>query len=272
MKAMPDVTHTYDIKTTFGVVRIYEWSSESTKTKIPMVLLPGRSSGTPMWANNLKDFIKTRTVYTIDALGDAGMSVQTSPLKTSEDQAQWVEEVCTALKLTKVHIVGHSFGGWSAANYASRYPSKVASVCLIEPVFTFQSIKPIIFLKSIPYSIKFLPKSWRQGLLKEIAGTDNIERSDPLARMIDDGAEYYVAKLPAPTQISQEQMRRWNFPVYVALGGKSAVHDSTKGWETAKNNIQSLSGKIWPEGTHSLPMEHSEEIDKEIVEFVDAID
>jgi pimeloyl-ACP methyl ester carboxylesterase len=34
-----------------------------------------------------------------------------------------------------VHLVGHSFGGWLAANYAVRDPERLASLSLLEPVF-----------------------------------------------------------------------------------------------------------------------------------------
>jgi hypothetical protein len=59
-------------------------------------------------------------------------------------------------------------------------------------------IKLIIILKSIPYNMRFLPKKWRQGLLKEISGSETIDTTDPVAKMIDDGANYYSSQLPMP--------------------------------------------------------------------------
>lgn len=270
MKSMPEPTYVYNVPTSFGTVRVYKWGSED-KTDIckPIVLLPGRSSGVPMWYLNINDFVNSRIVYAFDALGDAGMSVQTSPIKNSEEQSLWINEVLTELGLTKIHAVGHSFGGWLVANYASMFPERIESISLIEPVFTFQSIKPMIIIKSIPYNLKFLPKSWRQGLIKEIASTDNIDHLDPVARMIDAGTTNYIMKLPIPKQITKEQMQNWTFPVFLALAGKSPLHDSIKAIQVAKANVKNLKGKVWEYGTHSLPMEYSELIDEEIIDFMD---
>ena len=63
----PDMTA--DIDTDFGVVRVYEWHTPETKNSIPVVLIPGRSSGTPMWADNLAAFSSRHRVIAFDAGG-----------------------------------------------------------------------------------------------------------------------------------------------------------------------------------------------------------
>lgn len=262
----------FKIKTSFGQVQVYCWKNDNKnkhKGQHPILLLPGKSSGTPMWYANISDFYKDRTVYAFDALGDAGLSEQSSPIQNNFDQAKWINETVEKLSLSKSHIVGHSFGGWLAANYASSFSKKVASLILIEPVFTFQMIKFIILLKSIPYNMRFLPKKWRQGLLKEISGSPNIDTSDPVARMIDHGANYYLSKLPAPKMVTEEQLKKWDFPVYVAFADNSGVHDSFKAIEVAKKNVKYLTAKVWKNSTHSLPMEYSEELDNEIIKFIE---
>lgn len=260
------------IETSFGKVQVYLWKNDAANQKIPILLLPGKASGTPMWYKNLPDFYKNRSVYTFDALGDAGLSEQTKQIKNNADQAQWINETIEQLNLSQVHIIGHSFGGWLSANYASLYPQRVASLILIEPVFTFQYIKLIIFLKSIPYSMKCLPKKWRQGLLKEISGSENIDTTDPVTKMIDDGANYYQSKLPAPKMITKQQLQQWKFPVFAALADNSGVHNSTKAVEVARNNVKNITVKLWKNATHSLPMEYSTELDNEIIQFIEKND
>ena len=69
--------------------------------------------------------------------GDAGMSVQTAPLRDASDQAAWVEQTLERLGLDRVHTVGHSFGGATALAHARHHPGRLASTALIEPVFSF---------------------------------------------------------------------------------------------------------------------------------------
>lgn len=118
MATMPAPSDTYDIPTSFGIVRAYEWSTSSNAERTPVLLLPGRSSGVPMWTENLAILAAHRTVYALDPLGDASMSANTVPLRTMADQAAWVNEALDGLGLGAVHVVGHSFGGAVAATRA----------------------------------------------------------------------------------------------------------------------------------------------------------
>ena len=116
----PDMTA--DIDTDFGAVRVYEWHTPETKDSMPVVLIPGRSSGAPMWADNLAAFSSRHRVMAFDALGDAGLSVQAAPLADMADQAAWIHQVLARQAPRGAHIVGHSFGGATAAAYADHYP------------------------------------------------------------------------------------------------------------------------------------------------------
>jgi pimeloyl-ACP methyl ester carboxylesterase len=273
MKLLPAPSKTLDISTDFGVVRVYEWRTEQTQLATPIVLVPGRSAGVPMWVNNLPDFVAKRPVYAMDALGDAGMSTQTVRIKDGTDQATWLHQVLMNLTLTKAHIVGHSFGGWAAANYATQHPERVASLVLLEPVCVFQGLDIQLIVKTIPAAIPFLPKSWRESMLKDIGGVTELDLTDPIARMIAEGTEHYAQKLPGlPEQITPQQMQAWKMPVYAAMAGKSIMHDSEKAVAVARSSIRHIQIKNWSGATHSLPMEFPREINAEVLSFTDTSD
>lgn len=272
MKQLPHPSQTFNVSTDYGIVRVYEWATGQTNSATPIVLIPGYTSGVPMWKSNLSDLIVKHPVYALDALGDCGMSVQTASIKNAADQAAWLDQVITDLDVAKMHLVGHSFGGWSAANYASRYPNKIASLALLEPVFVLRGLHLRIILKSIPASIPFLPKKWRDNLLKDIGGVAEIPLDDPVARMIVEGSEHYARRLPNPKQITPKQLQGWNMPVYVAMAANSSLHDSAKAVAVAQSNIKNLQAKNWSNTTHSLPMESPKEIDAELLAFMDECD
>nr|BFF18246.1 hypothetical protein GCM10025730_17670 [Promicromonospora thailandica] len=110
MAGLPEPTATHDVATTFGTVRAYAWVDEEHPDATPVVLLPGRSAAVPMWADNLPDFARHRTVYAFDTLGDTGLSVQTLPLADVGDSARWVDEAMQALGIERAHLLGHSQG------------------------------------------------------------------------------------------------------------------------------------------------------------------
>jgi pimeloyl-ACP methyl ester carboxylesterase len=272
MEQLPTPARSMDVDTHFGTVRVYEFSSSRTQASTPVVLLPGRTSGAPMWEANLSGLAKEQTVYALDALGDAGMSVQTRKIENSADQAAWLDQVLAQLGSPKVHLVGHSFGGWSAANYAIRHPERVASLMLLEPVFVFGGLRWQVYVKSIPASIPFLPQSWRDAMLSDFGGVKEIDPNDPVARMISDATEHYAVKLPVPQRLSQNQLQRLPMPVYAAMAADSSMHDAAAATQVAQDNIRDLQIKNWRGATHSLPMEFPDQLNRELLDFMIAHD
>ena len=269
LKSMPAFEESYDIPTDYGTVRAYRWSNPDTEDKTPIVLFPGRTTGVPMWSQNIPDLIKERPVYALDAIGDSGMSVQTKKIATDADQAKWMDQTLEGLKIQKAHIVGHSIGGWLAMNYATTYPDRVQSLSLFEPIRTFTDMHLSIYISSIPAALPFLPQSWGDNFLKEVSGEPQLDPNDPTTRMISAATNDFALTLPFPGMITQEALQSLPMPVYVAMGTKSSMHDSKKALEVARQNIHTLDAQEWPEGTHSLPMENPSQINASLLKFID---
>lgn len=272
MERLPEPTRTMDLDTDFGKVRVYEFSSARTRESTPIVLLPGRTSGVPMWEANLPGLAEERTVYALDALGDAGMSVQTRRIGDAADQAAWLDQALARLGEPKVHLVGHSFGGWLAANYAARHHERVASLSLLEPVFVFGGLRWQVYVKSIPASVPFLPQSWRAATLSDFGGAEEIDPNDPVTRMISDATEHYAVRLPLPERLSPEQLQGLPMPVYAAMASDSAMHDSDAASRVARENVRDLRIRTWQGATHSLPMEFPDRLNRALLDFVAAHD
>jgi hypothetical protein len=50
-----------------------------------------------MWSENICGFVGDHRVIAFDALGDAGLSVQSAPMESFENQALWMEQVLAEL-------------------------------------------------------------------------------------------------------------------------------------------------------------------------------
>lgn len=264
---LPTPTRTLDVETAFGSVRAYEWLNPEAEGA-PVVLLPGRGSGVPMWSENMSGWLKHRTIYAFDAIGDAGKSTQSAPLNNMEDQASWINEVLVELKVNSAHLVGHSFGAASAAALTVYYPERVSSLALLEPAVVFSWPPVGTLLWSIPAFLPFLPQSWRDGSVAKIAGENpaEVDSSDPIARMVTLGVTGYSAHLPMPKPLSDEQLRSLKAPVYTALAENSSI---TRGASSLPRAELIGEGKtqIWPGTTHSLPMQVAEPLAEELGAF-----
>ncbi|XP_019579666.1 1-acylglycerol-3-phosphate O-acyltransferase ABHD5 isoform X1 [Rhinolophus sinicus] len=104
--------------------------------KTPLVLLHGFGGGLGLWALNFGDLCTNRPVYAFDLLGFGRSSRPRFDSDAEEVENQFVESIeewrC-ALGLDKVILLGHNLGGFLAAAYSLKYPSRVNHLILVEP-------------------------------------------------------------------------------------------------------------------------------------------
>ena len=171
-------------------------------------------------------------MYAVDRLGEPGSSIQDRPIDDQQDQANWLHQVIEQLPEPQVHLVGLSFGGWTAANVAIRHPGKIAGVVLIDPAVTFAGLPLETIARSIPASVRWLPKQWRDSFNSYTAGGAPVEDS-PGAELIELGMRDYAMQLPAPEQFSAARLRSVAMPVLVIIAGYSVIHDAAEARKNA---------------------------------------
>jgi pimeloyl-ACP methyl ester carboxylesterase len=258
MARLPAPEQTRDLRTSFGTVRVYRFAGAHPE-RAPLVLLPGRAAPTPVWADNLPRFLVERPVYTVDLLGEPGYSVQTRPIETDADQAAWLHEVLAQLPEPELHVVGLSIGGWTAMNLAIHQPAKIRTLTLIEPVFVFASMSVEAIVRSIPASVPWLPRSWRDGFNSWTAGGAPVGR-EPVGEMIEAGMQTYRLKLPIPGVIDEGRIAALPIPTLVILAGSSPMHDAGAAAATARRLLRHGTVTLYPGTSHAINGERPAEI------------
>lgn len=267
MKEMPPPQATLDVRTTFGIVRVYRFAG-AEPGEPPLVLLPGTVSASPVWADNLPSLLRLRTVYTVDLLGEPGLSVQDRPIETSADQAAWLRETLAALPEPRVVPVGLSIGGWTAANLAAREPAKIAGLIVVEPIRTFTGLSTSVVLRSVPLAVRWAPRSWRDSFTSWTAN-DAPVKDEPVADMIEAGTRHYVRRLPAPEQLTPDQLRRVRVPVLVILAGASRMHDSGEAARVARRTLPLATVLTYENASHAINGEFPDRIAADAGRFLD---
>lgn len=263
---LPDPAETLDIRTDYGVVRVYRFAGTGTSTH-PLLLLPGRSSATPVWAANLPGLLTIGDVYTVDLLGEPGRSIQERPITSDEDQATWLDQTLAALPTDKVHLVGLSIGGWTAANLALHDSTHLATLTLIDPAQTFADIPWRTAIRALPAAVPWLPKSWRDSFNSHTAGGAEVQ-DVPVADMIEAGMQGYSLKLPQPTRFTDEQLATLDVPVLAIIAGRSVMHDAQEAVATAERTLPDGTVRLYPDASHAVNGEYPERLRDDIADFV----
>jgi pimeloyl-ACP methyl ester carboxylesterase len=267
MPDMPEAQRTLDIRTGYGVVCVYRFRGRKDD-RCPLLLVPGTRSGTPVWSDNMPGLLAHRSVYALDLLGEPGKSVQSRPIENSEDKAAWLHEVIEQLPEPWLHVVGLSIGGWTATNLAVHQPGKIASLMLVEPVMVFTGLRAEAIVRSIPASVSWFPKSWRDGFSSWTAGGVPVE-DVPVARMIEAGMQTYRMAQPGPARIPTEDLQRLDVPTLVIVAGESPMHDPDE-LVAGAEQLTGVEVHTYPGTTHALNGEEPERLAADIGSFVDA--
>ena len=268
MADLPPPQRILDVRTRFGMVRVYRFAG-AQPAKAPLVLVPGRASASPVWADNLPSLLKLRSVYTIDLLGEPGMSIQERPITSDAEQAQWLHEVLAQLPEPSVHLVGLSIGGWTTANLLVNQPSKVASAALLDPVYVFGDLSLEAILRSIAASVRWFPKAWRDDFASWTAGGAPA-KDVPVAQMIEAGMQTYALHLPAPRRIPRDRIAAIRQPVLVIMAGRSPMHNSAAAAELARGSLHLGTVRVYPEASHAINGDYPHEITADIDAFLAA--
>lgn len=260
----------FDVPTSFGTVRAYRFTGPGTGA--PVVLLPGRNASTPMYLTNLGPLLERRTVYGIDLLGEAGFSVQHSKIRGGEDQARWLDEALAGLNLDAAHLLGVSMGGWTAANGAVHRPQRIASITLLDPVFTFVGMPVKPMLASVALLAPGVPETWRRRVMSWISGGADVDAAEAEAALISAGSKDFVLRNPMPKLFTDEQLRSLDVPVLALIAGRSVMLDPQQAADRARRLLPRGQVEIWPDASHAINGEYPNEIAERAGRFWNEVD
>ena len=130
MKLWPVPYEELDTPSPFGSTHVVV---SGPKDGPPLVLLHGYMATLTMWSPNIAAFSKNHRVYALDVMGQPSKSRPAEPIRSAADFVSWLTATLDALHLDRVALVGMSFGGWLALNYAVAVPQRVRRLVLLSP-------------------------------------------------------------------------------------------------------------------------------------------
>ncbi|WNG83148.1 alpha/beta hydrolase [Mycobacterium sp. ITM-2016-00316] len=268
--AAPACGAQFDVPTSLGTVRVYRYDGPAGP--IPVLLLPGRGAGSPMWRANLAPLVAQRTVFSLDLLGDAGLSVQSGPITGAADQARWLDEVIAGLGPARVHLLGVSMGGWLAVNAALRTPDRIASIMVLDPAMTFGRIPAKAVIASIALAVPRFPARLRRRVMSWLADGAPVDKTLPEAELLDAAATGFVMCQPAPRMFDDDALRSLALPVLAIIAGRSVIHHPARAAARARRLLVTGKVELWPDASHAVSGEFPDRIAERALAFFDRAD
>lgn len=265
MDGLPEPDEQRTVQTSFGQVRVYRFGAGQG---VPLVLMPGRQSCTPLWRTNLPSLLKSgRPVYAVDGLGEPGCSAQSAPMRSGADQATWIDEMLARLELPAAHVLGVSIGGWLALQVAIHRPERIASVITLDPANSFAPLSWKMIVVSLGSVLPGMPEGLRNRLLGWISGGIDNAGDHIEGRLIASGMRDFKVAFPAPARPGDDELAAIGVPVLALIAGRSIAHDAEKAAARART-LRDATVEVWPEASHAINGEYPDRIAERVETFL----
>lgn len=261
-----------EIPTQFGVTHIV---TSGPKDASPLVLLHGQFATLTMWSPNVADFSKGYRIYAIDVMGQPGKSTPDpdEPIRDTADYVAWFNAILNGLNLDRINLIGASFGGWLALNFAVTLPERVRKLVLLSPAASF-----------LPPVRQFLLRGMLMGLFPTHLTVDSTMGwlgfkalpGDSVARSVLDliflGLKHF--RIPPetariiPSVFSDDELRGLHVPVQLLIGDKEVMYDPTQALARSQALLPNFEGELVPHSSHDMCSSQYQIVNARVLEFL----
>ena len=265
MKFWPVPYEEMDIPSRFGMTHVIV---SGPKDAPPLALLHGYWATSTMWAPNIADFSKDYRVYAVDVMGQPGKSIPAEAIRDAADYAAWLTATLDALHLDHVCLVGMSFGGWLALNYAVAAPARLRKLVLLSPggflpmvrQFSLRGMLMVFVptrftVKSFMRWLGFTATNARLVLELMYLGLKHFRVSPETARVM-------------PTVFSDDELRVMRVPTLLLIGDHEVISAPATALARAHRLIPHFEGELVPHCRHEMCFSQYRIVDARVLNFL----
>jgi pimeloyl-ACP methyl ester carboxylesterase len=270
LKRWPVPCDEFDVPTRFGTTHVI---TSGPKDAPPLVLLHGYMATSVMWGLNIGDFSQRYRVYAIDTMGQPSKTIPGEPIASAADYVTWLTATLDALHLDRVDLLGMSFGGWLALNYASAAPDRVRTLTLLSPggVFPISTQFSLRGMLMVLVPMRFTVNSFlRWAGLKNAPGQSDDWRIIDLTYL---GLKHF--RMPPETlraatanALTDDELRALRMPVLLLIGEDEVLYDAAAALARARHLVPHFQGELVPDCRHDMVSSQSRIVDARVIDFL----
>lgn len=263
MKLWPVPFETRDVPTRFGSTHVIV---SGPKTKPPLVLLHCALMTSAIWSPIIGDLTRDFRTYAVDVIGDIGRTVPEHPPEDLRQLAQWLVQVHEALGIERARLLGWSFGGFVATNFAIHEPERVEKLALLAPFATF--VRPGMgFLKGfLPLLIPTRGTARRFERAMCFKGSfGHTEHSELLYQRFKNGR---LALRVAPRTFRDDELARLTMPTLLLVGDHELLYDAQAAVARAKGVLPSGDVELIRDCNHAVVSDQTARVSARLSAFL----
>lgn len=271
-KSWPVPFETIMVETTYGLTYVRISGPENAPV---LVLLHGVGGNSLQWIPNVAGLSDSYRVYALDNIYDNGRSIYTSAMETPEDCVSWMDEVFTNLDLgDDINLVGLSFGGWLASQYALNHPGRLGKIVMLAPAATVLPISTEWVRRAL---LSFLPHRYFARRFMFWLLEDYVNQDEESRAMVEEWTdEAYVAsrsfklKTPVnPTVLSDYDLSHIRVPVLFMVGENEKIYSADEAVARLNSVAPDIETEIIPGAGHDLTMVQADLVNQKILDFLE---
>jgi pimeloyl-ACP methyl ester carboxylesterase len=277
-KAWPVPSETRLIDTPSGqtFVRVSGCSNDR-----PLVLLSGARGTSLMWVPNIAALSAHHRTYALDTVTDIGLSVGRAGISKAEDLLKWLDEVLTVLVPEgPLDLMGMSYGGWLASQYALRFPSRLRKVVLLAPAST---VLPLSLGFLIRVALIAMPFPGRHGgpvrrmirwLFQDLVRSGDAGRRPAgqgiaeVFEMLEMDRFFALLWMIWPTVIDDEAWRGFSVPGLFLVGENEKIYSAEAAVRRLNRVAPQIKTEIIPGAGHDLTLVQPDLVAERILGFL----
>lgn len=240
----------------------------------PLVLLHGGGANSLHWTPNIEALSKTYRVFAIDCIYDYGRSISSQPVRNIDDLLEWLNETFNALELgDHINLMGLSYGGWLAGQYALRFPERLDKVVLLAPAGTVLPLRVTWISRAILCTLPFrlFTRSFMCWILEDLANRDEEGRT-----MVEEWADFTYKAMRSftprnmvfPTVLSDGELQGIKVPMLFLVGEHEKMYSAQKAVDRLHRVAPRIEAEIILHAGHDLTIVQAALVHSRVLAFL----
>jgi pimeloyl-ACP methyl ester carboxylesterase len=238
----------------------------------PLVLLTGLGGNSLSWIPQIKELSQQFRTYAVDNICDIGLSVSKRAITGHDNFTAWLDELFTALGLeNNINLMGLSYGGWLAGEYALSHHERLRKIVMIMPAIV-QPISPEFLAKMAQILVDTENTnnliSW---LYKDFLQKDetNLKKMEALMEEQKIAASYFEIK-PAiqPRVFEDAELQGIKVPALFVVGENEKTYSAQEAVKRLNSAAPQIKTEIIPNAGHDLMHVQEDLVIGKILEFL----